>query len=82
VSAVGKWIVCVRDIPGAEDAYLGPFASVERAQAIAGRLRRDIEAVGASGSLDAIVEWVRPGGEVETFRDEMLKDLARLGYSR
>lgn len=76
----GTWIVCVRDIPGGEDDYLGPFRSQERAAAVARRLCRDIAARGAEGSLDAIVERVRPGGDIEEYRDEMLANLEKGGY--
>lgn len=76
----GHWIVCVRDIPGGEDSYLGVFTSEDRAEQLASRLRRDIAARGAQDSLDAIVQWVRPHPEFEDFRDEMLADLERLGY--
>lgn len=76
----GQWIVCLRDIPSGEDEYLGPYHSDEKAQAVADRLNRDIAARGAGGTVDAIVEWVRPGIELEEIRDEMLVGLDDLGY--
>lgn len=71
----GTWLVCVRDVAAGEDDYLGPFRSEERAHAVARRLNRDIAAIGLSTDvLDACVEWVRPGVDIEEFRDEMLRD--------
>ena len=79
----GMWIVCVRDVPAGEDQYLGPFASEEKAQAIAERLRRDFAAVGAGDTvIDAIVEWMQPGAEFTDLRDKLLADLAEVGYSK
>ena len=78
----GQWIVCVRDITAGEDDYLGPYRSEERAWDVANRLNRDLAAVGARDLLDAIVEWVRPGLDVEQYRDDMLADLAKHGYAR
>lgn len=78
----GQWIVWLRDVPGGEDQFLGPFHSEERAHAVAERLRRDIAAVGCGfDTLDAGVEWVRPAStDFEDFRDEMLVDLEAMGY--
>ena len=78
--SIGTWIVCLRDIPSGEDDYLGPFRSEERAHAVARRLNRDIAARGAADSLDAVVEWVRPGADIEEIRDEMLSGLGELGF--
>ena len=77
----GQWIVCVRDILSGNDDYLGPYRSEDKAEDVARRLNRDLVAVGASHILDAIVEWVRPGLDVEQYRDEMLQTLDEHGYS-
>ena len=77
----GQWIVCVRDIPANDDSYVGPFHSEEKADEIATRLRKDIEAVGADHILEAFVVWVLPAStDLEEFRDEMLRDLEEMGY--
>lgn len=78
----GQWIVCVRDIQSGDDDYLGPFRSKDKADAVAKRLNRNIIAVGAPHVLDAIVEWVQPGLDVEQYRDDMLGKLAAWGYTK
>lgn len=77
----GQWIVCVRDIAANDNSYVGPYHSEDKADAIASRLRRDIEAVGADHLLEAFVEWVRPSStDFDEFRDELLRDLEEMGY--
>lgn len=76
----GQWIVCVRDILSGNDDYLGPYHSEDKADEVAKRLNLNIAAVGASEVLDAIVEWVRPGLDIEQYRDDMLRELAETGY--
>lgn len=79
----GQWIVAVRDIPSNTDEFLGPYHSEDKADTVARRFNRDIDAVGASNIAEAVVHWVRPGSiDEEELRDEMLRDLAELGYGR
>lgn len=78
----GQWIVCVRDIAAGEDDYLGPFYSEDKAESVAKRLNRDLAAVGATDVLDAIVEWIQPGLDIEQYRDDMLAALEKQGYAK
>ena len=79
----GQWVVAVRDIPSNTDELVGPYHSEDKADGIARRLRRDIAAVGAEHIMEAVVYYVRPGSiEFDDVRDEMLRDLEELGYSR
>lgn len=78
----GQWVVAVRDIPSNADEFVGPYHSEDKAEAVAHRLRRDIAAVGAEHIAEAVVHYVRPGSiEQDEVRDELLRDLAELGYS-
>lgn len=78
----GQWVVVVRDIIANDDSYVGPFHSDDRAEEIATRLRRDIEAVGAEHVLEAFTAWVVPAStDFEEFRDQMLADLEVMGYA-
>ena len=76
----GQWVVALRDIPGNDEELVGPFHSEDKAEAVARRLRGDIEARGAAHVMEAIVRWVRAGLDLEEMRDEMLRDLDAMGY--
>lgn len=79
----GQWIVCVREIAGNDNSFVGPYHSEDKAEAVADRLRRDITAVQADHIIEAFVEWVRPSStDLEEFRDEMLRDLEAMGYAK
>lgn len=80
-AATGSWVVCIRDLPSNTDEYLGYFRSEDRADALADRLRRDVEAVGASHIIDVNVCWVRPEPEHEDARDTLLAELEEMGYA-
>lgn len=77
----GQWVVVLRDIPGNEDELLGPFHTEEKAEAIAGALRRDIAARDAEYIAEAFVTFVRPGVEMVDLRDELLEQLDEMGYA-
>jgi len=79
-ASVGLWTVCVRDMPSNTDDYIGSFRSEARAEEFCERLRRDVEAVGASHIIDVQVCWIRPQIDTEEFRDELLRDLEEMGY--
>jgi hypothetical protein len=80
-ASTGSWVVCIRDLPSNTDEYLGYFRSEDRAEAVARRLRGDVEAVGASHVIDVTVCFVRPMPEHEDARDELLADLEEMGYA-
>ena len=77
----GSWVICIRDLPSNTDEYLGWFRSEARAESVAARLRRDVEAVGASHIIDVTVHWVEPEAGHEDVRDRLLADLEEMSYA-